>query len=63
MDSFIKRINHYVQVDPSSFDDITRLPFKAEKRYAGQEIVVEGEKIDLAGLSDTGCWKMDGDKF
>ena len=54
MDSFIKRINHYVQVDPSSFDDITRLPFKAEKRYAGQEIVVEGEKIDFVFVIESG---------
>lgn len=54
MDSLIKRIGHYVQSDATSFDEIAKLPYKIEQRYSGQEIVVEGEKVDFVFVIETG---------
>lgn len=54
MDSLIRRIAHYVQSDTNSFDEIANLPFKVEKYNAGQEIVVEGEKVDFVFVIESG---------
>ena len=54
MDSLLRRISYYVQSDAHAFDDITSLPYKIEKRNAGQEIVVEGEKVDFVFIIESG---------
>lgn len=54
MDSFLRRINRYVQSDPHSFDDVIGLPYKIETRLPGQDIVVEGEKVDFVFVIESG---------
>jgi len=54
MDSLIKRIGYYTQIDPKSFEDIARLPYRTETYHAGQEIVVKGEKVDFVFMIEAG---------
>lgn len=54
MDSLIRRIGHYVESDPSIFSDVANLPYKLDKYHAGQEIVVEGKKVDFVFVIETG---------
>ena len=54
MDSLIRRIGHYVQSDPQSFNDIVKLPSRSETYTPGREIVVEGETVDSVFVIETG---------
>lgn len=47
MDSLVKRIGYYSEVDSHAFESIKRLTHKIETRSPGQEIVVEGEHVDF----------------
>lgn len=54
MDTFVNRINQYVDVDRRYFDDLDRLPHRIETRQAGQEIVREGERVDFVFVIEEG---------
>ena len=54
MDSLIRRIAHYVESDPNSFDEIADLPYKIETYAAGQDIVTEGDTVDFVFVIESG---------
>jgi CRP-like cAMP-binding protein len=54
MNPLINRVSQYIDVDSEAFQSIVRLPHRIETKEAGQDIVVEGEKVDYIFLIESG---------
>ena len=54
MKTLMSRVGHYVDLGDDSFESLTKLPHRIERRRPGEEIVAIGDRIDFVFVVETG---------